>query len=105
MPAPVLLEPPVTRWECPRCTFRDVTREAQPHTRLHTCSGLGGLTAPMVEEGAHVKVTVEYRQDYVGSEDVQLDGEGRPVMTVRTTRDTGDDIAVYAPTAHGSGRA
>lgn len=101
----LLLEPPITRWECPRCNFRDTSREVQPHTRFHSCSGLGGLTAPMVVEGADVKVTVEYRQDYIGGEDVQLDGDNRPVMAVRTTKSDGEDLAVYAPTAHGSGRA
>lgn len=105
MGAAILLQPPVTRWECPRCTTRDTTRQASPHTRMHKCAGLGGLTAPMVQQDAHVKVTVEYRQDYVGSEDVQLDGESRPVMAIRTTTDNGEDLAVYAPTAHGSGRA
>lgn len=100
-----LLQPVVTCWECPRCTFRDTTREAQPHTRMHACSGLGGLSAPMVREGERVKVVVNEREDYIGAEDVQL-ADGRPVMNVSTERPDGsNDLVVYAPTAYGSGRA
>jgi hypothetical protein len=95
----------VTHWECPRCTFRDTTRETQPHTRMHACSGLGGLTAPMVREGDRVRVVVNEREDYIGGEDVQY-ADGRPVMNVITERPDGsNDLVVYAPTAHGSGRA
>lgn len=94
---------PVVRWECHNCTFTDVTREARPHSRMHACAGLGGLTAPMVREGERVKVEVREREDYIGGEDVQRDGEGRPIMSVVTTRDDGIDVAVYAPTAHNRG--
>lgn len=100
-----LLEVPVTRWECPRCNFRDVTREAKPHTRFHSCSGMGGFTAPMVREGERVRLVVNEREDYVGTEDVQL-ADGRPVMNISTERPDGsNDLAVYLPTAYGSGRA
>lgn len=94
---------PVARWECHHCTFTDVTREARPHSRMHACSGLGGLTAPMVREGERVKVEIREREDYIGGEDVQRDGDGRPVMSIVTTRDNGTDVAVYAPTAHNRG--
>ena len=90
-----------TTWVCDRCNFRDVTREAHPHTRFHPCSAMGGLTMPMLREGDRAKVTVNAREDYVGDEDVQYDGDGRPVMNVTVTRDNGQDVAVYAPTAHG----
>lgn len=95
-----LLQPVVTRWECQSCNFRDTTRETEPHTRFHACSGLGGLTAPMVREGERVKVVVNEREDYVGGEDVQL-ADGRPVMNIAIERPDGsNDLAVYAPTAH-----
>lgn len=58
------------------------------------------MFAPMVLEGVRCRVVAELRGDYVGSEDVTLDDEGRPVMAVRTVRDDGEDLAVYAPTAH-----
>jgi hypothetical protein len=53
----------------------------------------------MVLAGTRCKVTAVEREDYVGSEDVRYDGEGRAVMAVRTTRDDGEDLAVFAPTA------
>lgn len=87
------------RWECPNCDFTDVTHEAAPHTRFHNCPGLAGLSAPMVPAGTRCKVEAVERGDYVGGQLVQTDGNGRPVMSVVTTRDDGTDAAVYAPTA------
>lgn len=87
------------RWSCPNCQLRQVTHEHRPHTRFHSCRGLKGLTAPMVEDGVRCKVEAVDREDYVGSERVQTDGEGRPVMAVVTTRDEGQDCSVFAPTA------
>lgn len=88
------------RWYCPNCPLEEVTFEARPHSRFHTCPGLRGLTAPMLPVGTKAKVEARERDDYVGSEDVQLDPErGRPVMSVVTTRDEGQDVVVFAPTA------
>lgn len=93
---------PEHRWECPNCDFTDVTHEAQPHTRFHTCRGLAGLNAPMVPAGTKCKVVANEREDWVGGEVVQTDGNGRPVMNVEITRDDGTDLAVYAPCATAS---
>lgn len=95
----VVLQPPQQRWECPNCPATDVTFEARPHTRMHNCPGLKGLTAPMVPAGTRCKVEAVERQDYVGSELVTVDGDGRPVMSVVTTRDDGNDAIVFAPCA------
>jgi hypothetical protein len=87
-------------WYCPNCPKTDVTREPRPHTRFHRCPGLRGLTAPLLQVGVKAKVEAHEREDYVGSEQVQLDPErGRPVMSVVTTRDEGQDVVVFAPTA------
>jgi len=94
---------PEQRWECPNCTLQEVTHEAKPHTRFHSCRGLKGLSAPMVPAGTKAKVEAVEREDYIGNEAVQLDGEGRPVMSVITTRNEGQDCAVYAPSASISG--
>lgn len=92
------------RWYCPNCPTEDVTYEARPHTRFHTCLGLRGLSAPLVQVGTKAKVELKEREDYVGSETVRLDPEkGRPVMSVVTTRDNGQDVAVFAPTATAKG--
>ena len=87
------------RWSCPNCTLTEVTVQPGQHTRFHPCSGLKGLTAPMVPEGVSAKVEAVERQDFVAGEIVTVDGDGRPVMSVVTTRDDGTDVAVYAPTA------
>jgi hypothetical protein len=54
----------------------------------------------MVLAGVKAKLTLNEREDYIGGELVQLDPERRrPVMSVVTTRDTGQDTLVFAPTA------
>lgn len=87
------------RWECPNCTHTDVTHEPEPHTRFHICRGLRGLNAPMVTAGTKCKIEARERDDYVGSELVQVDGNGRPVMSIVTVRDEGQDCVVLAPCA------
>jgi hypothetical protein len=86
-----------TRWNCPNCQTRDVTHEAQPHTRFHTCPGLKGLTAPLVEFGTDCQVRAVEREDYIGTDTPTLDGEGRPVSAVETVRaDGSNDVAAFA---------
>lgn len=92
------------RWYCPNCTTVDVTRRADVHQQMHTCPGLRGLTAPLLEVGTAAKVVAHEREDYIGSEIVQLDPNGRPVMAVETVRDEGNDLVVFAPTAGASVR-
>jgi hypothetical protein len=101
MAAPLLR--PERRWMCPNCPATDVTHDARPHTRFHPCPGLRGLTAPMVPAGSRARVHAVEREDYVGSEHPQTDGEGRPVMAVVTTREDGQDVAILAPVARGAG--
>ena len=86
-------------WSCPNCTQVHMTNEPRPHTPFHVCRGLKGLTAPFIEDGTKAKIQVMERGDWVGKETVQKDGEGRPVMSVVTTHDDGQDCAVFAPTA------
>lgn len=99
MSGPVILEPPARMWECPNCDFKDVTREAKPHARMHNCRGMRGLSVPMVPLGTRCAVVAKEREDYVGKDVVTYDGENRPIMAVETVRDDGNDIAVYAPCA------
>lgn len=105
LPLGRLLQAPERRWECPNCDLKQVTYEHKPHSRMHTCKGLRGLTAPMVPAGTSCKVEAVEREDYLGKDKgkVQLDPQHRrPVMSVITTRDDGQDCAVYAPVASGS---
>jgi len=89
------------RWECGKCTATHVTRLAGPHAPMHPCKGMRGLLIPYVPAGSRVKVTANEREDWIGREVVQADGEGRPVMSV--TAEFGDhvDAVVYAPAARG----
>lgn len=96
---PGMLIKPEHRWACPNCNVTSVSFESGPHSQMHPCRGLKGLIAPLVPAGIRCKVEAVEREDYVGRELVQTDSEGRPVMSVTTTRDTGQDCAVYAPTA------
>ena len=99
-----VLVTPQRLWVCPNCKVTDVTHEARPHTRFHTCSGLKGISAPLIEAGIKVKVSAVERQDYVSGDRIQTDSEGRPIMAVVTEREDGsNDVAVFAPAA--SGRA
>ncbi len=97
-----ILEVPITNWYCPNCGATDQTRIRGPHSRFHPCPKLrGGLTAPMLPKGMDAKVTAHTREDYVGTEDVQLAPDGSPVMSIVTTRSDGtNDAMVFAPTAH-----
>lgn len=90
---------PEHRWSCPNCDATHVSHEAQPHTPFHLCKGLRGLSAPYVPDGTRCKVIAVERGDWVGRELVQADGEGRPVMSIVTVRDDGQDCAVLAPCA------
>lgn len=109
MPGPVLLELPELRWHCPACELDDVSRAAvEPGAfvqRMHNCPSLAGLLVPMLPAGVNAKLEAVEREDWIGDELVPLDGEGRPVMAVVTTRDDGQDCTVYAPTATAKGMA
>ena len=90
----------VNRWYCPACKAEDTTTEPKPHSRFHICPKLRYLSAPMVPVGTKAKVELREREDYINGDMVRLDPEqGRPVMSIVTTRDNGQDVAVFAPTA------
>lgn len=89
-----------TRWECPNCPATHVTTGADVQLPFHPCPGLRGILAPYVEAGTRCKVEAQVREDYVGAElGLRTDGDGRPVMSVVTTRDDGQDCAVFPGTA------
>jgi hypothetical protein len=95
-----LLVEPITNWWCPECKHTDQTRQAGPHTRMHVCPRLHGLTTPMVRAGTRARITAREREDYVNGELVQVDDRGRPVMSIVTERPDGsNDTRVLAPAA------
>lgn len=96
----------ITDWHCPNCGATDQTRQAGPHTRMHVCPKLHGLTAPMVQVGVSARVYAREREDYVGTERVQTDDRGRPVMSIVTERaDGSNDVRVLAPVVAASIRS
>lgn len=89
-----------THWECPNCPAQHITTEASPHIPFHECPGLQGILAPYVQAGTRCKVEAVEREDWVGAErGLRTDHAGRPVMAVITTRDDGQDCAVFPATA------
>lgn len=85
------------RWHCPNCSLTQVTHEVRPHTEMHHCGGHNGLWSPMVPADVHAKVTPILREDYVGTDIPQRDGEGNVYQSVVIERDDGQDCAVLAP--------
>lgn len=92
-----------TRWDCPNCDHTRVTNTATQHTVVHRCVGLGQLIAPLVRAGTRCRVVAVEREDYVGRERVQSNEAGRPIMSIVTIRDDGQDCRILAPTATGGG--
>lgn len=95
---------PETYWVCNArgCGQTAVTREPGEHQRFHTCrgrDGQAGMSAPMQRAGVRCDVRAVERQDYIAGDDVQLNADGRPVMSIITIRDDGQDCAAYAPCA------
>ncbi len=85
-------------WECPACG--KTTEVPGDYGKVvHRCPKMGGLTTPYVRKGAKAKLSLVMREDYIGSEKVQTDDEGRPVMAIVTERDNGRDTRVFAPVA------
>jgi hypothetical protein len=87
-------------WYCPNCTAEHVSTGPVPHVIFHTCKGLRGLNAPFLPKGTKAKVEAVERGDYVGNERVQVDPQHkRPIQSIVTTRDNGQDTVVLAPSA------
>lgn len=73
---------------------------------MHDCPGLALMAIPMVRAGERADVRLVDREDYVGTEDVRTDAEGRPWMRSEVEHHDGHvDVYVYAPTAHAGSRA
>lgn len=93
----------VTRWYCPNCKLEQTTTEPKPHTRMHACPKMYGLTAPMLPAGTKAKVEAKVREDYEGDEVGLTYANGKPIMSIVTTRDNGQDVAVFPGTATAKG--
>lgn len=93
------------RWVCPNCDYTRLTKTVGTQAVIHTCPGLRGLIAPLVEEGTRCRVEAREREDYLNGDSAQLDDAGRPIMSIVTIRDDGQDCRVLAPLPTLKGRA
>jgi hypothetical protein len=84
-------------WYCPSCD--SAARTVDYKTPMHPCKGLAGLLTPLVPVGEKAKHTAVERGDWIGTEKIQYDGNGRPVMSVVTETDDSLSTTVFAPTA------
>lgn len=84
-------------WACPNCDSAARTVDAK--TPMHPCKGLAGLMVPLVPEGRKAKHTAVERGDWIGKEQVQYDGNGRPMMSVVTETEDSLSTTVYSPVA------
>lgn len=89
-------------WYCPSCGKTKQTAGVFRQNLLHPCPRLGGIDVPMVAAGTRAKVEAVERQDYVGRDIVPHDDRGRAIMAVVTTRDDGQDTAVFVPHIRGA---
>ena len=95
-----ILAPAYRDWYCPSCGLTDRTNDPRIAMPMHPCPKLRGLMTPMLEQGTAGKIELREREDYIGDDLVQLDPEqGRPVMSMVTTREDGQDARIYVPTA------
>lgn len=95
--------PVITRlWRCANKHCLSVAQTGDSKTPFHRCRYMAGLNIPLVPQGVSAKVEAVERGDYAGKELVQVDANGRPVMSAVVTRDHGQDTAIYAPCAQAS---
>ncbi len=93
----------VREYYCPSCHMTEHAEVPLRGMRMHTCPKMGYLTTPLLPVGVKAKHERHEREDYIGHEKVRLDADGRPVMSITTTRDDGQDCTVFAPTATARG--
>lgn len=84
-------------WECPNCHAGERTLPLPPNaSRMHNCSRLHGLTAPLVRAGSDCKVIAIERGDYLQGEQQRTGDNGKPYMAVETQYADGHtDLAVF----------
>ena len=94
-------------WACPNCDVTERTRPLPPNaSRMHTCSGLHSMTAPLVRAGTDCKVTAVERGDYLAGETQRRGDDGKPYMAVRTDHaDGSNDLVVFPGVAVFGARA
>lgn len=85
------------QWHCPNCT--EAARTFDDAIPMHRCRSGTGILLPLIVDGTKAKIQIVEREDYVGKELVPRDINDRPVMSVVTTRDDGQDCIIFPATA------
>jgi hypothetical protein len=93
-------------WECPNCGLTERTRPLPPNeSRVHPCSGLHMLIAPLIRAGRDCKITAAPWEDYQGGTLTQDGDDGRPYSSIDTIYADGSaDCRVLAPCASLTGQ-
>jgi hypothetical protein len=91
--------PPVV-YVCDKCPTRSRVGGADRRVPMHDCPGRALMSVPLVPEGQRGELRLIERDDYVGTEDVRTDAEGRVFMRAELETATGISAWVYAPTVH-----
>lgn len=88
------------RWQCNSCGRLHVTQASNEgvQTPMHQCAALAGTWVPFVPGNTDGVLRLEVRQDYVGKDTPFVDANGRPIMSVYTMREDGEDCHILAPT-------
>ena len=95
----VILESPRIEFVCSMCDVARWQRMADG-LPMHACVPMGGLNTPLVRAGQAATHIVKVHEDYVGDKHgVTFDDEKRPIQSVVTVRDDGQDCTVFATTA------
>jgi hypothetical protein len=102
-----LLRVPFQDWHCPNCNASERIPSLPPgYSRYHTCTGLHGLTAPLVLVGADCAVVAVEREDYLNGDTQATGDDGRAYMAVSTIYADGhNDLNVNAGLATVKGEA
>ncbi len=87
-------------WSCPHCGNSEQSNDPRPHTVMHVCSGMHGLTTPMVRDGEDAKIVVHEREDYLNGDIQTSDDRGKAISSISKERaDGSNDLWVQAPLA------
>ena len=90
-----------TNWQCNSCGMQHVEpARAEVITPMHACGGMAGAWVPFVPANSTARLRVEERQDYIGKDTPFVDAKGRPIMSVYTMREDGEDCHILAPTVN-----
>lgn len=105
-PAMTPILEPRQYWHCNECNADHVTSRPDVHTPMHPCFAMKGLMVPFVPAGSKARLRINYREDYVRGDTVDVQEDGRVVMSIQTLHEDGrEDCTAYAPCANVAGIA